>query len=145
MLTTAGDINTQKESTDPARQQWISASVNMKAKQRGFDEGKKIVPVSTARSMGANFVIAVDVNHGIVEGKIPEIQTEENALTQALNRIGGKQYSQAMERINLGLQSLDNPAQIRSDHGWQKNPCLTYLKFCFLQSISWRRKLLNHV
>ena len=78
------------------------------------------VPVSTARSLGAEFVIAVDVNHGIVAGttpqKTPDKETEKNALSQALYRLGGKQYSQAMERINLGLQSLDNPAlnQVRS-------------------------------
>jgi NTE family protein len=74
------------------------------------------VPVSTVRSLGADFVIAVDVNHGIVAGKTPEKETEKNALSQALQRLGGKQYSQAMERINLGLQSLDNPAlnQVRS-------------------------------
>ncbi len=74
------------------------------------------VPVSIARSMGADFVIAVDVNQGIVMTKKPEKGTEKNALNQALQRIGGKQYSQAMERINHSLQSLDNPAlnQVRS-------------------------------
>lgn len=78
------------------------------------------VPVTTARSMGADFIIAVDINYGIVAGKEPEKtpvkETEKNALSQTLQRIGGKQYSQAMERINLGLQSLDNPAlnQVKS-------------------------------
>jgi len=60
----------------------------------------------------------VDVNHGIMPTKKPEKETEKNALNQALQRIGRKQYSQAMERINLSLQSLDNPAlYIKSDPG----------------------------
>ncbi|MEA2078408.1 MAG: patatin-like phospholipase family protein [Pseudomonadota bacterium] len=77
------------------------------------------VPVSTARSMGAAIVIAVDLNHGIVVGKAPKKESksdEKNALSQALQRIGGKQYLKAMERINLGLKSLDNSAlnQVRA-------------------------------
>jgi len=93
------------------------------------------VPVSTARSLGADFVIAVDVNHGIVTGKIPEKETEKNALSQTLCRIGGKQYSQAMERINLGLQSIDNPAlnQVRS---WLAEESLPNIFEVLLSSIN---------
>jgi len=77
------------------------------------------VPVSTVRSMGADIVIAVDLNHGIVVGKTSEDTSkpvEQNALSLALQRFGGKQYSGAMDRINLGLKSLDNPAlnQVRA-------------------------------
>ena len=76
------------------------------------------VPVSTARAMGADFIIAVDLNHDIVAGKAPQpIQkpVEENSFIETLNRIGGDKYQAAMERINLSLQSLENPAlkQIR--------------------------------
>ena len=97
------------------------------------------VPVSTAQSMGADFVIAVDVNHGIVAGKsskkTPEKETEQNALSQALHRLGGRQYSQAMERINLGLQSLDNPAlnQVRS---WLAEESLPNIFEVLLSSIN---------
>lgn len=77
------------------------------------------VPVSTARSMGAEFVIAVDLNHDIVTGKAPETASKsagDSGFSQALSRIAGAKYLAAMERINLGLQSLDNPAlnQIRA-------------------------------
>lgn len=83
------------------------------------------VPVSTARAMGAEFVIAVDLNHGIVAGKAPQvipqvtkepIEKEENGFMQTLNRLGGDKYHEAMERINVSLQSIDNPAfnQVRT-------------------------------
>jgi len=79
------------------------------------------VPVSTARSMGAEFVMAVDLNHDIVAGKAPQaikkpIETDDNGFMQTLNRLGGDKYQAAMERINLSLQSIDNPAlnQIRT-------------------------------
>jgi len=77
------------------------------------------VPVSTVRSMGAEFIIAVDLNHDIVEGKAPQsIQepVEESGFIETLGRIGGDKYQAAMERINLSIQSLDNPAlnQVRT-------------------------------
>ena len=79
------------------------------------------VPVSTARSMGADFVIAVDLNHDIVTGKAPQIikkpiEAEDNGFIQTLNRLGGDKYQDAMERINISLQSIDNPAlnQVRT-------------------------------
>ncbi len=79
------------------------------------------VPVSTARAMGADFVIAVDLNHDIVAGKAPQVikkpvETDDKGFMQTLNRLGGDKYQAAMERINLSLQSLDNPAinQVRT-------------------------------
>jgi NTE family protein len=79
------------------------------------------VPVSIARAMGADFVIAVDLNHDIVAGKAPQaikepIEKEDNSFMQTLNRIGGDKYQAAMERINISLQSIDNPAfnQVRT-------------------------------
>lgn len=79
------------------------------------------VPVSTARSMGAEFVIAVDLNHDIVVGKAPQaikepVKKENNGFIQTLNHLGGDKYQAALERINISLQSIDNPAlnQVRS-------------------------------
>ena len=78
------------------------------------------VPVSVARSMGADIVVAVDLNHEIVAGKAPRKSspesTGENGFTHTLSRIGGAKYLAVMERINLELQSLENPAlnQIRA-------------------------------
>jgi len=79
------------------------------------------VPVSTVRAMGAEFVIAVDLNHDIVAGKAPQsikepLEKDDNGFMQTLNRIGGSKYQAAMERINISLQSIDNPAfnQVRT-------------------------------
>lgn len=71
------------------------------------------VPVSVARSMGANIVIAVDLSHDVVASKAPKTApkpVEENAFVQTLSRMGGDNYYAAMARINRGLQSLDTPA-----------------------------------
>ncbi len=71
------------------------------------------VPVSVVRSMGAKFIIAVDLNHDIVAGKAPKIRShssKQNSFTQTLSRIGGTKYLAAFEHINLALQSIENPA-----------------------------------
>ena len=71
------------------------------------------VPVSVVRSMGADIVIAVDLNHDVVAGKAPKRApkpVDESAFMQALSRMGGENYIAAMTRINRGLQSLDTPA-----------------------------------
>ncbi len=71
--------------------------------------------------MGADFVIAVDLNHDIIVGKAPQqkkepIKVEENGFMHALNRLGGDKYQSAMERINDSIQSINNPAldQVRT-------------------------------
>ena len=96
------------------------------------------VPVSTARSMGAEFVIAVDLNHGIVAGKAPAAVSKpagESGFVQTLSRMGGVKYLAAMERINLGLQSLDNPAlnQVRA---WLAEESLPNIFEILLSSIN---------
>jgi NTE family protein len=58
------------------------------------------VPVSVARSMGADLVIAVDLNHDIVTQRITPSQLSAN----------GKPYAQAMARLLESLPSLENPA-----------------------------------
>ena len=71
------------------------------------------VPVSVVRSMGADIVIAVNLNHDVVVGKAPKRVSkpaDEGAFIQAFSRMGGGSYFAAMERINQGLQSLDSPA-----------------------------------
>jgi len=71
------------------------------------------VPVNVVRAMGADIVIAVDVNHDIVAGNAPKISTklaDEDTFIQTLTRLGEARYLAAMERINLGLKSLDTPA-----------------------------------
>jgi len=96
------------------------------------------VPVSVARAMGADITIAVDVNHDIVTGKAPEIskeRVEENALTKALNRIGGQKYLDAMERINEGLQTSDNPT-LKYIRGWLAEEQLPNIFEVLLSSIN---------
>lgn len=57
------------------------------------------VPVSAARSMGADFVIAVDVNHDIVS----------NRLSHASPPTSGKPHIQAMKRMLESVQSFKSP------------------------------------
>ena len=71
------------------------------------------VPVSAVRSMGADIVIAVNLNHDIAGPKAAKTTpkpADEGAFMQALSRMGGDNYFAAMARINQGLQSLDSPA-----------------------------------
>ena len=92
------------------------------------------VPVSVAKTMGADLVIAVDLNHDIVAGKSPvknnhinnfinhdnkdhqDTNQAKNGFSQALSNLGGEKYQQAMKRINRHLESFESPTlkQIRS-------------------------------
>lgn len=58
------------------------------------------VPVSAVRAMGADLVIAVDLNHDIVTGR--------SAHSEALATNGGK-LAQAATQVLTGLGSLENP------------------------------------
>jgi NTE family protein len=75
------------------------------------------VPVSAARALGADVVIAVDLNHEIVTGKALRRRTHRREMTKkTLTRLGGKNYAWAAERISKRLRSSDNPAltQVRT-------------------------------
>ena len=96
------------------------------------------VPVSTARSMGAKLVIAVDLNHDIVAGKAPESiskSAEQNSFVETLSRMGGAKYLAAVERINLGLQSMDNPA-LNQIQAWLAEESLPNIFEVLLSSIN---------
>ena len=87
------------------------------------------VPVSTVRSMGAKLVIAVDLNHDIVAAKAPKSiskSSEQSRFTQTLSRMGGAKYLAAVERINLGLQSMDNPA-LNQIQAWLAEESLPFI------------------
>ncbi len=75
------------------------------------------VPVSTARAMGADFVIAVDLNHDIIDKRpiTRKIQNKPSANSR-WQLFGGEYYEEIMERINKSLVSLNSPAveQFRS-------------------------------
>ena len=74
------------------------------------------VPVSVVKAMGADRIIAVDLNHDIVQGKATfkaqaqqEDETEdeeESALSELLNQFAGEKYKAAMEELNRRLQTL---------------------------------------
>ena len=99
------------------------------------------VPVSTARSMGAKLVIAVDLNHEIVAGKAPKNLSkaskfsEQNSFVETLSRMGGAKYLAAVERINLGLQSMDNPA-LNQIQAWLAEESLPNIFEVLLSSIN---------
>jgi len=75
------------------------------------------VPVSVARAMGADIVIAVDINHDIIAGKGPahKVKSQTNTgVLETFSRLGGERYRIAMEQIEKGLHSLDsNPTMIQ--------------------------------
>jgi len=96
------------------------------------------VPVSTARAMGADFVIAVDLNHDIVAGKSSQKNpkpVDENGFIETLHRIGGDKYLAALERINLSLQSSNNPA-LNQIHSWLAEEPLPNIFEVLLSSIN---------
>jgi len=67
------------------------------------------VPVSVVRAMGADVVIAVDLNHGIIAGKNLRSYnrgTQAKALAAPLSRLGGNQYAQAADWIRQELRSI---------------------------------------
>ncbi len=99
------------------------------------------VPVSAARSMGAKLVIAVDLNHEIVAGKAPKSlsktseSSENSRFVQTLSRMGGTKYLSAVERINLSLQSMDNPA-LKQIQAWLAEESLPNIFEVLLSSIN---------
>ena len=96
------------------------------------------VPVSTARSMGAKLVIAVDLNHDIVAEKAPKGASKpsgQSRFVQTLSRMGGAKYLAAIERINLGLQSMDNPA-LNQIQAWLSEESLPNIFEVLLSSIN---------
>ena len=68
------------------------------------------VPVSVARAMGADIVIAVDLNHGIVSGKNfkPLLLQDQPTEMDSLGR-WVESYRQAMQGIKARMLALDLP------------------------------------
>jgi len=72
------------------------------------------VPASAARVMGAGFVIAVDLNHQIVNGKNlkPLLPTAASATSDPQLRPGWKDvYSQTMQSLKQKLLASDAPGR----------------------------------
>jgi NTE family protein len=69
------------------------------------------VPVSAVRALGADIVIAVDLNHDIVAGKRRQRSPRSGGTKKgALARLGGKNYAWAARRIGEGLRASRSPA-----------------------------------
>jgi len=78
------------------------------------------VPVDVVRKMGADIVIAVDLNHEVITGKHhsqTKDQTDEGVL-QALSRLSGGRYKAAMDRIEEKLHSFDNVPTLIQAREW---------------------------
>ncbi len=98
------------------------------------------VPVSVVRAMGADRVIAVDLNHDIVMGKSPVYENdknkkEENGFSERLSQLGGEKYQAAMERINRRLESWENPA-LKHVKEWMNEEPLPNIFEVMLSSIN---------
>ena len=97
------------------------------------------VPVNVARAMGADIVIAVDINHGIVEGKAPIPQAKSQPDTdifKSLSLLGNERYRSAMERIEKGLQSLDSNPTLIQIRAWLAEESLPNIFEVLLSSIN---------
>ena len=62
------ETNTQKQSTDPARQQWISVAAYYKAEHRGFKEGKAIDDWLEAELEYIKFLVELFILHSKEDG-----------------------------------------------------------------------------
>lgn len=75
------------------------------------------VPTSVARAMGADFIIAVDLNHQIVNGKnlkplLPTVANAKKATRDAQLPPGWKAvYSQTMQNLKQKLLAIDAPGR----------------------------------
>ena len=97
------------------------------------------VPVNVARAMGADIVIAVDINHGIVEGKAPAPKAKSQPDTdflQSLPLLGSERYRSAMERIEKGLRSLDSNPTLIQIRAWLAEESLPNIFEVLLSSIN---------
>ncbi|RKZ65589.1 MAG: patatin [Gammaproteobacteria bacterium] len=97
------------------------------------------VPVNVARAMGADIVIAVDINHGIVEGKAPAPKAKslpDTDFLQSLSLLENEPYRSAMERIEKGLRSLESNPTLIQIRAWLAEESLPNIFEVLLSSIN---------
>jgi len=76
------------------------------------------IPVSAVRTMGADLVIAVDLNYNIVTGKMRHPGQHRGTTKKSGPKVlGGKSYAWAAARITESLRSPRNPTLNRI-HTW---------------------------
>lgn len=96
------------------------------------------VPVNIVRDMGADIVIAVDLNYKIIKGNHPakpEPHTD-NTVMQVLSRLGGERYQAAMERIEKRLHSWDDIPTLVQAREWLEEESLPNIFEVLLNSIN---------
>ena len=83
------------------------------------------VPVSVVREMGADFVIAVDLNHNIIgnteSGKITNIDSNKKSLKKK-NRQGQERKNKLVEALNKRIKAVDFPALTHVKEWMNKEP-----------------------
>lgn len=96
------------------------------------------VPVNTARKMGANIVIAIDLNYKIIRQKqhIKAHTRPDTGVLQALSHLGGGRYRAAMERIEKKLHSLDEKPTLLQAREWLAEESLPNIFEVLLSSIN---------
>jgi NTE family protein len=102
------------------------------------------VPVNVARAMGADIVIAVDINHGIAEGKAPDPKVSvpkakslpDTDFLQSLSLLENEHYRSAMERIEKGLRSLESNPTLIQIRAWLAEESLPNIFEVLLSSIN---------
>ena len=84
------------------------------------------VPVTTARQMGADFVIAVDINHDILSGKIERTNAKiankalakKKKVDKQKENVGGGKIRTATANLNKRMFSKDNRA-VKQFQAWR--------------------------
>lgn len=83
------------------------------------------VPVSVVREMGADIVIAVDLNHNIIgntgPGKITDIDLNKN-LSEKKNQPGKRKKNYLVKALNKRIKAIDYPALTHVREWMNKDP-----------------------
>jgi NTE family protein len=96
------------------------------------------VPVNAAREMGADIVIAVDLNHkAFADNRQIQVKSEsEEGVLDALSRLGGERYKAAMERIEKKLRSWEDNPTLAQAREWLAEESLPNIFEVLLNSIN---------
>lgn len=101
------------------------------------------VPVNVVRNMGADIVIAVDLNHEKISGRhavatkaAAEKGTDESGIMQTLSELGGGRYREALERIEKKLHAFDDNPTLMQARQWLAEESLPNIFEVLLTSIN---------
>jgi len=99
------------------------------------------VPVTTARALGAEIVIAVDLNHGIVDGKnlkpLRPAMKNDAGTQESLRRIAWMPwYTQTMQGLKQWLLAADKPGRVQLSRWLEREEYLPNIFEVLLASIN---------